>query len=99
MHTVENGTSEVTEKLLEKIGLLAGDFVEAIALPAGLDVVASQTGAQLGVEDCIASQHSCSSGDAQLARIACAIADSLVELAFCRVIGGAAAAASKLGLG
>jgi hypothetical protein len=52
MHTVENGTSEVTEELLEKVGLLTRDFVEAITLPAVLDIGASETSTELSVEDC-----------------------------------------------
>lgn len=50
--TVENWTGEVAEELLEKVGLLARDFVEAIALAALLDVVRGETGAELRVEDC-----------------------------------------------
>lgn len=50
--TVENRTGEVTNELLEKVGLLAGDFVEAIALAALLDLVRGQTSAKLSVEDC-----------------------------------------------
>jgi hypothetical protein len=50
MLTVENGTLKVTEELLEKVGLLTGDFVEAIALATLLDVAAGKTSAQLGVE-------------------------------------------------
>ena len=49
--TVENRTGEVTNELLEKVGLLAGDFVEAIALATLLDLVGGETGAKLGVED------------------------------------------------
>jgi hypothetical protein len=52
MHTVENGTSEVTEKLLEEIGLLRRNLVVAIALATSLDFVASKTGAKLGVDNC-----------------------------------------------
>jgi hypothetical protein len=52
MHTVENGTSEVTEELLEEIRLLRRNLVVAITLATGLDIVAGQTGAELGVDDC-----------------------------------------------
>lgn len=52
MLTVENRAGEVTNELLEKVGLLAGDFVEAIALAALLDLVRGKTGAKLSVEDC-----------------------------------------------
>jgi hypothetical protein len=52
MLTVENGTSEVTEELLEEVRLLRRDLVPAIALAARLDVVRSETGAELGVDNC-----------------------------------------------
>ena len=50
--TIENGTSEVTEDLLEKVGLLRRDFVEAITLAALLDFVRGETSSKFGVEDC-----------------------------------------------
>lgn len=62
MHTVKNGTSEVTEELLEKVRLLRRNLVETIALAASLDVVRSQTGAELGVDDCDDGQYDCSDG-------------------------------------
>lgn len=49
--TVKNGTGEVANELLEKVGLLAGDFVEAIALATLLDLVGGETSAKLGVEN------------------------------------------------
>jgi len=49
--TVENGTSEVAEELLEKVGLLGRDFVEAIALATLLDFVRGETSSKFGVED------------------------------------------------
>lgn len=49
--TVENGTSEITEELLEKVGLLRRDFVEAITLATSLDILVGETSAELGVED------------------------------------------------
>jgi hypothetical protein len=52
MLTVENGTSEVTEELFEEIRLLRRDLVPAIALAARLDVVRSETRAELGVDNC-----------------------------------------------
>ena len=52
MLTVENGTSEVTDELLEKVGLLRRNFVEAISLATFLDVVAGKTSSKLGVEVC-----------------------------------------------
>jgi hypothetical protein len=52
MHTVENGTSEVTEELLEEVRLLRRDLVPAIALATGFDVVGGKTRAQLCVDDC-----------------------------------------------
>jgi hypothetical protein len=52
MHTVENGTSEVTEELLEEVRLLRRNLVEAISLATGFDVVRSETRAELGVDDC-----------------------------------------------
>lgn len=52
MLTVKNGTLKVTEELLEKVGLLTGDFVEAITLATLLDLVAGKTGAKLSVEVC-----------------------------------------------
>jgi hypothetical protein len=51
MHTVENGTSEVTEELLEEIRLLRRDLVVAITLATRLDVVVAKTGAKLSVDD------------------------------------------------
>lgn len=53
MHTVKNGTSEVTEELLEKVGLLRRDFVVSITLATVLNIVVGETGAKFGVEDCI----------------------------------------------
>jgi len=55
MHTVEDGTSEVTEELLEKIRLLRRDLVPAITLTTAFDIVSGQTGAKLGVDDCNSS--------------------------------------------
>jgi hypothetical protein len=52
MHTVENGTSEVTEELLEEVRLLRRNLVVAISLATGFDVVRSETRAELGVDDC-----------------------------------------------
>jgi hypothetical protein len=52
MPTVENGTSEVAEELLEEVGLLRRNFVEAILLATRLDVVAGETSPELGVEVC-----------------------------------------------
>jgi hypothetical protein len=43
MRTVENGTSEVTDELLEKVGLLGRDFVEAITLATQLDLGGGET--------------------------------------------------------
>jgi hypothetical protein len=63
MLTVENGTLKVTEELLEKVGLLTGDFVVTIALATLLDVVAGETGAKLGVEVCVALLAKSSSRD------------------------------------
>ena len=51
MLTVKNRTSEVTNELLEKVGLLRGNLVEAIALATLLDLVGGETGAKLSVED------------------------------------------------
>tara|TARA_R110002003_G_scaffold699_1_gene21076 strand:- start:2272 stop:2487 length:216 start_codon:yes stop_codon:yes gene_type:complete len=67
MHTVENRASEVAEELLEKIRLLARDFVEPIALSTVLDVLGCETAAKLGVEDYMQSQYIRSQGNAQLA--------------------------------
>jgi hypothetical protein len=50
--TVENGTSEVTEELLEEIRLLRRDLVPAVTLAARLDIVRSETRAELGVDNC-----------------------------------------------
>jgi hypothetical protein len=55
MRTVENGTSEITEKLLKEVRLLRRDLVVAITLATGFDVVRSETGAKLGVDHCDAS--------------------------------------------
>lgn len=55
MHTVENGSSEVANELLEQVGLLTGDFVVAITLATGVSVSGGETSAELSVEDCIAS--------------------------------------------
>jgi hypothetical protein len=52
MLTVENGTSEVTDELLEKVGLLGRDFVETIALATLLDVGRGKTSSELSVEVC-----------------------------------------------
>ena len=49
--TVENRTGEVTNELLEKVGLLRGDFVVTIALATLLDLVGGETSAKLGVEN------------------------------------------------
>jgi hypothetical protein len=50
MLTVENGTSEVTDELLEKVGLLRRDFVETIALATLLNVGRGETSSELSVE-------------------------------------------------
>lgn len=60
MLTVENGTSEVTEELLEQVRLLRRDFVEAITLAAGVDVGGIETSSELSVEVCVAGQYGCS---------------------------------------
>jgi hypothetical protein len=52
MLTVENGTSEVTDELLEKVGLLGRDFVETIALATLLNVGRGKTSSELSVEVC-----------------------------------------------
>jgi hypothetical protein len=52
MRTVENGASEVTDELLEKVGLLRGNFVEAITLATLLDVGRGKTSSELSVEVC-----------------------------------------------
>jgi hypothetical protein len=52
MHTVENGTSEVTEELLEEIRLLRRDLVEAIALATDFGLAVGETSAKLSVDDC-----------------------------------------------
>jgi hypothetical protein len=52
MLTVENGTSEVTEELLEEIRLLRRDLVEAITLATIVGFGGSETVAKLGVDDC-----------------------------------------------
>ena len=52
MLTVENGTSEVTDELLEKVGLLRRDFVETIALATLLNVGRGETSSELSVEVC-----------------------------------------------
>lgn len=57
MHTVKNGTSEVTEELLEEVRLLRRDLVETITLPARLDIAVVETGAELRVEVCIVGQY------------------------------------------
>ena len=62
IHTVENGTSEVTEELLEEIRLLRRNLVVAITLATGVHVVRSETGAELSVDDCDESQYDCSEG-------------------------------------
>lgn len=49
MLTVENGTSEVTDELLEKVGLLRRDFVETIALATLLNVGRGETSSELSV--------------------------------------------------
>jgi hypothetical protein len=62
MHTVENGTSEVTEELLEEVRLLRRDLVVAISLATSFHVVRSETGAKLGVDDCDECQYVCAEG-------------------------------------
>jgi hypothetical protein len=61
MLTVENGTSEVTEELLEKVRLLRRDLVETVLLATGLNIVAGKTSPELGVEVCDAKLAKCSS--------------------------------------
>jgi hypothetical protein len=51
MHTVENRTSEVTDELLEKVGLLRRDFVEAITLATAVSLVRGETSAKLSADD------------------------------------------------
>jgi hypothetical protein len=53
MLTVENRTSEVTNELLEQVGLLTRDLVEAITLPARVGIGGGETRAKLGVEVCM----------------------------------------------
>ena len=78
--TVENRTGEVTNELLEKVGLLAGDFVEAIALATLLDLVRGKTSAKLSVEDCEAMLAKVSFLRMFCrARLVRTVADSLVE--------------------
>ena len=48
--TVKNGASEVANELLEQVGLLTGDLVEAITLPAVVGIRGGETRAKLGVE-------------------------------------------------
>ncbi len=55
MHTVENRTGEVTHELLQKVGLLRRNFVEAITLATALSLVGGETSAELSVDDCIVS--------------------------------------------
>lgn len=55
MHTVENRTGEVTHELLQEVGLLRRDFVEAIALATVVSLSGGETGAKLSVDDCIVS--------------------------------------------
>jgi Na+(H+)/acetate symporter ActP len=55
LHTVENRTSEITNELLQQVGLLGGDLVEAIALATAFSLVAGKTSSELSVEDCIVS--------------------------------------------
>jgi uncharacterized protein YdhG (YjbR/CyaY superfamily) len=50
IHTVKNGTSEVTEELLEEVRLLRRNLVEAISLATSFHVVRSETGAKLCVD-------------------------------------------------
>lgn len=52
MLTVENGTSEVTDELLEKVGLLRRDFVETIALATLFNIGRGETSSELSVEVC-----------------------------------------------
>jgi hypothetical protein len=58
--TVKNGASEVANELLEQVGLLTGDLVVAITLPAGIGIGGGETRAKLGVEVCKAGQRGCS---------------------------------------
>jgi hypothetical protein len=51
-HNVENRTGEVTHELLQKVGLLRGDFVETITLATSLSLRGGKTSAELSVEDC-----------------------------------------------
>jgi hypothetical protein len=67
MLTVENGTSEVTDELLEKVGLLGRDFVVTIALATLLDVRGGQTSSELSVEVCNGKLAKLLDGDAHFA--------------------------------
>jgi len=51
MHTVENRTGEVTDELLQQVGLLRRDFVEAIALATVVSLGSRETSAELSVDD------------------------------------------------
>lgn len=55
MHTVENGSSEVAHELLQEVGLLRRDLVEAITLATRVSLVGRKTSAELSVQDCVAS--------------------------------------------
>lgn len=51
MHTVENRTGEVTHELLQQVGLLRRDLVEAIALATVVSLGGRETSAELSVDD------------------------------------------------
>jgi hypothetical protein len=48
--TIKYRTSEITEELLEEIGLLRGNLVPSVTLATLLNIVGSKTHAELSVE-------------------------------------------------